>query len=149
MYIIAGILVILVVAYMMAKRKKAESSFEEEKDIFSSADPFGEENPTCPEGQEWMDTLPGCVDKESNFSRKAAALVEAKKRIPGTNIAYDYSYPLPQNQVDCGFGCWKLGSFCFCIKYKSERAVGKCPTGTYCTEWNMYRQCTHCSTPIQ
>ena len=107
-YIIVGIAVILVIAYLMAKTKKPESGFEDEKDVFT--DMFGEENPQCPEGQEWMDSLPGCVDKDK----------ESSYTLPFTAPrGYEY-YATPQNQANCGSGCKYWAGICWCLRYSSK-----------------------------
>lgn len=78
--------------------------------------------------------------------KKSESSFTLSKRIPGTNIAYDYSYPLPQNQQNCGLGCKYWLGFCWCLKYKSYTPVGNCPAGQHCVDKDMYGNCIKCAT---
>lgn len=84
--IAVGVLIVLIIAYFLAKRKK-ESSY----DPFTALDPFGEEKPSCPKGQVWMDSLPGCVDQEASYR----ALRKTPKPVQSSSIAVAFTSSLP------------------------------------------------------
>lgn len=145
LFIIAGIVVVLIAAYFLAKKKKSESGFDEQDEKETFSDIFGEENPQCPEGQVWMDTLPGCVDKEreSSYVRRGG-----RKVIPGTNIKYDYTLPkgtilTPEQRKFC-IDRWGIN---WCIQIGGAGVT--CKNGYYCCEYgggteSQSGACTRC-----
>lgn len=83
-FLIGGIIGHIVMYFLL---KKKESSY----DPFTALDPFGEEKPSCPKGQVWMDSLPGCVDQEASYR----AFRKTPKPVQSSSTAVAFTSSLP------------------------------------------------------